>query len=48
MGFGDANGISWTITICTLLQIDNHTITSSPNFYRPDALLDAQLTASKH
>jgi len=29
-------------TICTLLQTDNHTNTSSLNFYRPDALPDAQ------
>ena len=35
-------------TICTSLQTDNHTNTSSLNFYRPDALPDAQLTVSKH
>ena len=35
-------------TICTLLQTDNHTNTSSLNFYRPDALPDAQPTVSKH
>ena len=35
-------------TICTSLQTDNHTNTSSLNFYRPDALSDAQPTASKH
>jgi len=35
-------------TICTLLQTDNHTNTSSLNFYRPDALSDAQPTVSKH
>jgi len=29
-------------TICTSLQIDNHTNTSSLVIYRPDALLDAQ------
>jgi len=29
-------------TICPLLQTDNHTDTSSLNFYRPDALPDAQ------
>ena len=29
-------------TICTSLQTDNHTNTSSLNFYRPDALPDAQ------
>ena len=31
-------------TICTSLQTDNHTSTSSVNFYRPDALPDAQPT----
>jgi len=35
-------------TICTSLQADNNTSTSSVNFYRPDALLDAQPTVSKH
>ena len=35
-------------TICTSLQTDNHTITPSLNFYRPDALPDAQPTVSKH
>jgi len=29
-------------TICTSLQTDNHTNTPSLNFYRPDALPDAQ------
>ena len=33
-------------TICTSLQTDNHTNTSSLNFYRPDALLDDQPTVS--
>jgi len=33
---------------CTSLQTDNHTSTSSLNFYRPDALPDAQPTMSKH
>jgi len=31
-------------TTCTSLQTDNHTNTSSFNFYRPDALSDAQPT----
>jgi len=31
-------------TICTLLRTDNHASTSSLNFYRPDALPDAQPT----
>jgi len=38
-------------TICTYLQTDNHTNTSSTssfNFYRLDALPDDQPTASKH
>jgi len=35
-------------TVCTSLQADNHTNTSSLNFYRPDALPDAQRTVSKH
>jgi len=35
-------------TICTLLQTDNHTNTSSLNFYRPYALHDTQPTVSKH
>jgi len=31
-------------TICTSLQTDNYTNTSSVNFYRPNALADAQPT----
>jgi len=31
-------------TVCTSLQTDNHTNTSSLHFYRPDALPDAQPT----
>ena len=34
--------------ICTLLHTDNHTNTSSLNFYRLDALPDAQPTVSEH
>jgi len=30
--------------ICTSLQTDNHAAISSLNFYRPDALPDAQST----
>jgi len=33
---------------CTSLQTENHTNTSSLNFYRPDGLPDAQPTVSKH
>ena len=35
-------------TMCTSLQTDNHTNTTSLNFYRPDALPDVQPTVSKH
>ena len=35
-------------TICTSLQTENHTNTSSLKFYRPDALPGAQPTVSKH
>jgi len=34
--------------ICTSLQTDNHTNSSSLNFYRLDALPDAQPAVSKH
>jgi len=37
-----------TQIICILFQTDNHANTSSLNFYRPDALPDAQPTVSKH
>jgi len=40
------SGISWTI--CTLLQTDNHTSTSSLNFYGLDVLPAAQSTVSKN
>jgi len=33
---------------CTMPQTDNNASTSSVNFYRLDALSDAQSTASKH
>ena len=35
-------------TMCTLLQTDNHTNTSTLNFYRSDAPHDGQATVSKH
>jgi len=35
-------------TICTSPRTDNHTSTSSLNFYRQDALRDAQPTVSEH
>jgi len=35
-GVSGCSGISWIVqTICTSLQTDNHTSTSSLNFYRP-------------
>jgi len=34
--------------ICASLQADNNASTSSPNFYRPDALPDAKATVSMH
>ena len=48
MGFWDAVASAGPYAICTLLQIDYHINTSSPNFYRPDALPDDQPTVSKH
>jgi len=35
-------------TVLTSLQTDNHIITPSLNFYRPDVLPDAKSTVSKH
>ena len=40
--------LDYTQRICTSLQTDNHTNTLSLNFYRPDALPDAQPTVSEH
>jgi len=34
--------------VCTSLQTDDHASTPPLSFYRPDALPDAQPTASKH
>jgi len=34
--------------ICTRLQTDNHTNSSSVNFYRPDAFADVKPTVSKN
>jgi len=47
-GFCDAEASAGLQTVCTSLQTDNHTNTSSLNFYRPDALPDAQPTVSEH
>ena len=49
MGFRNAvasAGLDNMQTICTLLQTDKHTNASSLDFYRPDALPDAQPTVS--
>ena len=55
LGLNEARVLGWQWhqldhmqTICTSLQTDNHTNTSSLNVYRPDALPDTQPTASKH
>jgi len=52
MRFGDAVASAGPYaklqTICTSVQTDNHTNTSSLNFYGPDTLPDAQTTVSKH
>jgi len=39
--------IDYMQIICTWCQTDNHTNNSSLNFYRPDALPDAQPTVAK-
>jgi len=48
MAFGDTVASAGPYAICTLLQADDHTNTSSLNFYRSDALSDAQRTVSMH
>ena len=50
VGFGDAvaSAVYYMQTFCASFQTDNHTNTSSLNFYRPDALPDAQPTVSVH
>jgi len=52
MGFGmavaSAEPYANSLHLTPELQTDNHTNTSSLNFYRPDALPDAQPTVSKH
>ena len=48
-GFGmQWNQLDHMQTICTSLQTDNLTNTSSLNFYRPNAHPDAQTTVSKY
>ena len=51
MAFWDGSGVSWTAckqSAPRSLHTDNHTNTSSFNFYRTDAIPDAQPTVSKH
>ena len=49
MGYWDGSGTAGPYANnLHLVKTDNHTNTSSFNCYRPDALPDAQPTASKH
>ena len=54
LDFSEARDSGWQwhrldhMQVCTSLQTDNHTNTSSLNFYRLDALPDAQPPASTH
>jgi len=49
LGFCDAVASSGPYAInVPLLQTDNHTNTSSLNFYGPEAVPDAEPTVSKH
>ena len=48
MEFWDAVASAGPYAICTSVHTDNHTNTPSLNFYKPDALPDAQPTVSKH
>jgi len=54
LDFTEARGSEWQwhqlghMQVCTSLQTDNHTNIPALRFYRPDALPDAQPTASKH
>jgi len=53
LDFTEATDSEWQwhqpghVQVCTLLQTDNHASTPPLSFYRPDALLAAQPTASK-
>jgi len=47
-GFWDAVALARPYAICTLVQTDNHTNTTSLDFYSLDTLPDAQPTVSKH
>ena len=54
LDFTEASGSEWQwhqlghMQVCTSLQTDNHVSTPPLSFYRTDALLAAQQTASKH
>jgi len=54
LDFTEARGSEWQwhqlghMQVCTSLQTDNHVSTPPLSFYRTDALLAAQQTASKH
>jgi len=54
LDFTEARDSEWQwhqlgdMQVCTALQTDNHASTPPFGFYRPDALLAAQPTASKH
>ena len=54
LDFTEARDSEWQwrqlghMQVCTSLQTDNHASTPPLSFYRPDALLAAQPTASKH
>jgi len=54
LDFSEARDSEWQwhqlrhMQVCTSLQTDNHASTPPLVFYRPDALLATQPTASKH
>jgi len=54
LGFAEARDSEWQwhqlghMQVYTSLQTDNHASTLPLSFYRPDALLATQPTASKH
>jgi len=54
LDFTEARDSEWQwhqpghMQVCTLLQRDNHASAPPLCFYRPDALLAAKPTASKH
>jgi len=54
LDFTEARDSEWQwyqldyMQVCTSFQTDNHASTPLLSFYRPDALLAAQPTVSKH